>query len=118
MRGFRGQIAVGFPEGNDVAFADFMQVVRSLGLLDEFDELDHAADLQAAMGFGALADIVVGQGLDLFNQYRHAPPPDARGPVPETGCCGRGDPVFRRWLRQCEAALPCRHARPILQYRC
>ena len=71
MGGFRGQVAMGFPEGNDMTFADFVQVVRSLGLIDEFDELDHPADLQAAMGFGALADIVVGQRLDLFNQYRH-----------------------------------------------
>lgn len=62
---------MGFPKGNHMTFADFVQVVRSLGLLDEFDELDHPANLQAAMGFGALAGLLVGQGLDLFNQYRH-----------------------------------------------
>jgi hypothetical protein len=30
MRGFRCQVAVGFPKGNDVVFADFVQVMRPL----------------------------------------------------------------------------------------
>lgn len=68
MRGFRRQVVVGFPEGDDMTFADFVQVVRSLGLLDEFDELDHPADLQAAMGVGALAGLLVGQGLDVLTR--------------------------------------------------
>lgn len=61
---FRCQVAVGFPEGNDMAFADFVQIMRPFRLFNKFDELDHAANLQAAMGFGTLANIVVGQSLD------------------------------------------------------
>ncbi|WP_415878098.1 hypothetical protein [Methylomonas sp. TEB] len=49
-------------------FTDFVQVVQSFGLLDEFDELDHPADLQAAMGFGVLAGLLVGQGLDVLTR--------------------------------------------------
>ncbi len=64
MGGFRRQVAMGFPEGYDMALADFVQVMWPLGLFDELHELDHAANLQAAMGFGTLADIVVGQSLD------------------------------------------------------
>jgi hypothetical protein len=36
---------VGFPEGNDVAFADFVQVMGVFGLFDKFHELDHASNL-------------------------------------------------------------------------
>lgn len=68
MRGFRRQVAMGFPEGNHMTLADFVQVMRSFGLLDEFDELDHAADLQAAMGVGVLVGLLVGQGLDVLTR--------------------------------------------------
>ncbi|QSA99394.1 hypothetical protein JWZ98_11825 [Methylomonas sp. EFPC1] len=68
MRGFRRQVAMGFPEGDDMTLADFVQVMRSFGLLDEFDELDHAADLQAAMGVGVLVGLLVGQGLDVLTR--------------------------------------------------
>lgn len=59
---------MGFPEGDDMTLADFVQVMRSFGLLDEFDELDHAADLQAAMGVGVLVGLLVGQGLDVLTR--------------------------------------------------
>ncbi|MGZ0079655.1 hypothetical protein [Methylomonas sp. YC3] len=68
MGGFWRQVAVGFPEGDDITLADFVQVMRSFGLLDEFDELDHPANLQATMGVGVLAGLLVGQGLDVLTR--------------------------------------------------
>ncbi|MDX8130126.1 hypothetical protein QLH52_22740 [Methylomonas sp. OY6] len=51
-----------------MTLADFVQVMRSHGLLDELHELDHPADLQATMGFGVLAGLLVGQGLDVLTR--------------------------------------------------
>ena len=47
-------------EGDDMAFADFMVLMRSIGFSDEFNKFDRATDL-APMGFGSLVEIMVGQ---------------------------------------------------------
>jgi hypothetical protein len=36
---------MGFPELDDMSMAYLMQIMQTLGLLNEFDEFDHSANL-------------------------------------------------------------------------